>query len=210
MFHKMILNSSVRSKKALKKMNSFIHVTSKQNHQVNNDSEVVITTKQDKNFIKFIPSFVPQSGLGSLSAIQNRNFSTLIKASNVDIDAWANDTNQMIKPKFWTGKASWEANKTQIDCSKMDLAKYLLTYRDGTKSMNKNAPMVQALKEQMLQIFKDQGVVLLKNTGFSKAVDLKAVMEIADSKSMKYEGGANMRPTVKGEVQHSVYETGAP
>jgi len=153
---------------------------------------------------------LPQNRISSLSAVQTRNFSKLNKSSNVDIDAWANDRDQMIKPKFWTGKPSWDANKIQIDCSKMDLNKYTLTYRDGTKSMDQHAPMIQALKEQILQTFNEQGVVHLKNTGFSKAVDLRAVMDIANIKSMKYEGGANMRPTVQGEQQHSVYETGAP
>ena len=59
-------------------------------------------------------------------------------------------------------------------------------------------------------MFNEQGVVHIKNTGFKKAADLRAVMDVANIESMVYKGGANLRPSLAGEPAHSVYETGAP
>ena len=51
-----------------------------------------------------------------------------------DVDAWANDANQTIIPKFNTGEPGWNYEDIVVDCSGMDLRKYLLeSTRGGTQ-----------------------------------------------------------------------------
>ena len=214
MFHKMITNASYRSKKALKKINGFIKVVSSDLSQVRNDNEVIVSSRQiDLTTFKTSSSFNSQSRLANLYTTQQRCFSSMsspMLLNNSDVDEWANDKNQMITPKYWTGKPSWKPEEITIDCSNMELTKYLLTYRDGSKAMDLNASMVRAQKDQILHVFNEQGAVHIKNTGFKQAANLRAVMDIANIESMVYKGGANLRPSLSGEPAHSVYETGAP
>ena len=148
MFHKMITNASFRSKKALKKINGFIKVVSSDLSQVRNDNEIIVSSKQiDQNTFKSSSSFNSQSRLAKLHTTQQRCFSAMsspVLLNTSDIDQWANDKNQMITPKYWTGKPSWRPEDITIDCSNMELRKYLLSYRDGSKAMDLNAPMVRA------------------------------------------------------------------
>ena len=144
----MITNASYRSKKALKKINGFIKVVSSDLSQVRNDNEVIVSSKQiDLSTFKTSSSFNSQSRLANLYTTQQRCFSSMsspVLLNNSDVDEWANDKNQMITPKYWTGKPSWKPEEITIDCSNMELTKYLLTYRDGSKAMDLNASMVRA------------------------------------------------------------------
>lgn len=79
---------------------------------------------------------------------------------------------------------------------KMQSVKVDLSTEDGSK-----------LQSMMQDMYKEIGAVNLRNTGLTKAEEMKAVAQLIIRKSELYEGGANPRDMVP---ESSVYETGAP
>ena len=145
--------------------------------------------------------------LNNLVAIQKRNFVSFAAATKMPgVDE--NYKNLMVRHKYWNGTPSWELDKFSIDCSKMNLAKYLLTHKDNTKSLDLDAPMIQELKDRILEIYKDQGAVYIRKTGFNQTADLKSVLDILQLNAGTYKGGANYREPI--DDTPNVYEPGIP
>ena len=59
----------------------------------------------------------------------------------------------------------------------------------------------------MKEAYDRVGAVVVRNTGLTQGVDMKAVVHAVTNGSVKYEGGANPRDAVP---EASVYDTGAP
>jgi hypothetical protein len=133
-----------------------------------------------------------------------------------DIDAWANDRGRMIVPRFWNGTPGWDVDAVVIDCSTMGLKDHLVWEQDAenpgqwTCRMDPESAVVRSLKQRMEHTFQEEGLVYVRKTGFKGAKELRAVMDICEVQSMRYEGGANLRPHFPGSENVNVYETGAP
>jgi hypothetical protein len=93
----------------------------------------------------------------------------------------------MVEPAFWSGKDFVPKETYTIDF--------------GGK-----IPPVEEVKEQVLTMFKDVGLVVLKNTGLPNLDAMEPYSQILVDHSAVYEGGANPR---KG-IQKNFYVVGAP
>ena len=99
----------------------------------------------------------------------------------------------LIEQRFWTGTPYLDADRFTIDCS--DLAMDELDVRlDG------------ALADRMRRTYHDVGLVLLTNTGLTDLGEMRAFAKVVLEAEMLYEGGANPRDKIEGNV----YEIGAP
>ena len=136
----------------------------------------------------------------TLAAVQEVE-SRMLGASHPAITPTANYScparNPMIQPRWWTGKAPLASSQYAIDCSGYDMTK-----------------KIPELEKQMIDIYRQHGVIMLTNTGLT---DLEAstrwaqvikdyVSENYSGGFGKYTGGANSR----WPVAPNVYDTGAP
>jgi len=109
--------------------------------------------------------------------------------------------------KYWTGKPAVAYNKFQIDLSKYDMKKILSAYDEqGNLVPDLNLKQTQDLSQHMDQVFNDVGAVHCTNTGMTTTAEFNAIVKVLMPSHMKYEGGANMRAPIEGNV----YDTGAP
>ncbi len=110
--------------------------------------------------------------------------------------------------KFWNGKPAVPFDKFQIDVSKYDLQKILSARNpDGTLAADKNLRDTQVFRQHMEEIYQNVGAVQLIKTGMTSGEEFTAVTKILmDYEDRDYEGGANLRAPIEGNV----YDTGAP
>jgi len=97
-----------------------------------------------------------------------------------------------IVPRFREGEDKVPTDKFTIDCSPYAPAP--------------DAVPPHELVERMEEMFHDQGVVRLTNTGLAKVEDMKRYANVVVKEQMRYEGGANPREGIIANV----YEVGAP
>lgn len=117
-----------------------------------------------------------------------------ICASDGDLTESNKIRNPIIQPRWGSGADLPEQHV--IDCADLDM-----------KTLDED------LVKKAQQMFKENGVVMFKNTGLDSTPDMEQwALAILDGK-MKYEGGSNSRRSIKEEGQEvakNVYDTGAP
>ena len=78
---------------------------------------------------------------------------------------------------------------------------------DATSVIDTNTKKGELLHSLVNEKYQNRGFVMVKNTGLVKGKDMKAVVKLISSSTVRYEGGANPRDAVPEE---NVYDTGAP
>ena len=98
-----------------------------------------------------------------------------------------------IPQQFWTGTSFHAPELYEVDCTDFAMDDSDLA-RDSE------------LARRMRQTYDAVGLVVLRNTGLTDAADMRRFAQIVLGAEMEYEGGANPRDKMEGNV----YEIGAP
>ena len=101
--------------------------------------------------------------------------------------------DDIIEPKWWTGKSSLSRDSFTIDCKNFNMEDELL--QSGGE-----------LAQLMNQTFDKTGLVHLINTGMTDLQMMRKTTKLVIGKDMVYKGGANPR----AGLEPNVYEVGAP
>ncbi len=103
-------------------------------------------------------------------------------------DASFGPLDDLIPQRFWTGQSFHDPSVYEIDCG-------------GSADVGD-----LDLAEQMRRTFDEVGLVVCRNTGLTDVADQHRLARLVIDDEMPYEGGANPRDTLEGNV----YEIGAP
>lgn len=99
----------------------------------------------------------------------------------------------LVPQRFWTGTSFHQPERYEIDCSQ-----FAMTDAD----LSIDGPLAQ----QMRATYDAIGLVVLRNTGLTDVATMRSFARLVLSTEMSYEGGANPRDRIEGNV----YEIGAP
>jgi len=98
-----------------------------------------------------------------------------------------------IQQRFWTGASVHAPAEYEVDCTEF--------------AMNDDDLRPDSeLARRMRATFDAVGLVVLRNTGLTEAAEMREFARILIGSEMEYEGGANPRDKIEGNV----YEIGAP
>ncbi len=101
--------------------------------------------------------------------------------------------DDLIPQRFWTGESFHAPDRYEIDCT------------DFAMDRNDRDPDGE-LARRMRQTFDDVGLVVLRQTRLSDVGEMREFARLVMDAEMVYEGGANPRDRIEGNV----YEIGAP
>ena len=101
--------------------------------------------------------------------------------------------SDQLPQRFWTGTSFHAPADYEVDCSPFDMS-------------DADLQPDSELAQLMQRTYGDVGLVVLRNTGLTNPTRMREFAQIIVRQDMTYEGGANPRNRMEGNV----YEIGAP
>ena len=132
-------------------------------------------------------------GFSSISLIGLVNGASMTLLEHNDLQSAPAPLPNQIPQRFWTGTSFHSPEVYELDCG-------------GFAMDDADLRPDSALAGRMREIYDAVGLVVLRNTGLTEAAAMRSFAQLMVGAEMEYEGGANPRDKIEGNV----YEIGAP